>query len=131
MKKHFFKLFLLSLLCTAWPGRVGAEVLGHQAVCLSGTAVKEQAANALEARDKNWNKPTGPTKFEKSLSLLFLSLFILATVALIAGLIEGSNVLVPVLLIGVSVLGLFIMSRILTAREKRNKGKAPTAPAKK
>lgn len=131
MRQHLFKLLFLSLLCAAWPGRVKAEVLGSHAAYMTGTAAKEQNADAPKARDKNWSKPTGPTKFEKSMSLLFLSLFILATVALIAGLIEGSNVFVAVLLIGVSVLGLFIMSRILTAREKKNKGKTPIDPTKK
>ena len=128
MKKHLFKLLFLSLLSAAWPGRVGAETL---ILNLTETAATEHAADAPKARDKNWGKPTGPTKFEKSMSLLFLYILILATVGLIAGLIDGHNVFVGVLLIGVSVLGLFIMSRILTAREKRNKGKAPTAPAKK
>ncbi len=131
MRQYLFNLLFLSLLCAAWPGRVKAEVLGSHAAYLTGTAAQEQAADAPKARVKNWNKPTGPTKFEKSLSLLFLYLFILATVALIAGLIDGHNVFVAVLLIGVSTLGLFIMSRILKARKKKNKGKAPTAPAKK
>lgn len=131
MRQHLFKLLLLSLLCAAWPGRVRAEVLGHRAVCLPGTVVKKPSANVLEARANNWNKPTGPTKFEKSMSLLFLYLFIIATVALIAGFIEGSNVFVAVLLIGVSALGLFIMSRIRRTREKKNKKNPPTAPGKK
>ncbi len=131
MRQHLFKLLLLSLLCPAWPGRVGAEALGRPAVCLSNTAAKEQNANAPKATAQYWNKPTGPTKFEKTMSMLFISLLFISTVGLIAGLIDGHNVFVAVLLIGVSTLGLFIMSRILKARKKKNKGKAPTAPAKK
>ena len=131
MRQHLFKLFLLSLLCAAWPGRVGAEVLGRQAVCLPNTVGKGQTADAPKVAAKNWNKPTGPTDFEKSMGYFALAVLVVSTVGLIAGLIDGHNVFIGLLLIGLSVLCLFILSRILRAREKKNTKKSSTAPAKK
>lgn len=130
MRQYLLKLFLLGLLCAAWPGRAGAEVLGHQAICLPSTVSKGQTADAPKVAAKTWGKPTGPTEFEKSMSWFVLALLVLGTVALIAGLIEGGNVFIPVLIVGVSVLYLFIMSRILTVREKKDKKNASNAPAK-
>lgn len=112
---------LLGLLCAAWQGRAGAETLPQKPGFVALTA----AAKHPSKRAK------GPTVFEKTMAYLAIALFVLGTVALIAGLIEGSNVLIPVLIVGASVLCLFIMSRIAAAREKKTKKKSPSAPAKK
>ena len=131
MTRHLFNLFLLGLLCAAWPGRVGAEVLGCQAVCLPNRVGKGQTADAPKVAAKTWGKPTGPTDFEKSLGYFALAVLVVSTVGLIAGLIDGHNVFIALLLIGLSVLCLFILSRILRAREKKNQKKTPAAPGKK
>jgi uncharacterized membrane protein len=121
MKQRLLKLLLLGLLCAAGPGYAGAETLPQR----SGFA-------ALTATAKHPPKQAnGPTEFEQSVSRFAIAMFVLGTIALIAGLVEGSNVLIPVLVVGVSVLCLFIMSRIAAAREKKAKKKPPTAPAKK
>lgn len=122
MKPYLLKLFLLGLLCAACPWHARAEMLGHPAVCLPNTVSKGQTADAPKVAAKTWGKPTGPTEFEVSITWLSLALLVVSTIGVIAGLIDGRNVFIGVLLIGISILILFIMSRILRAREKKRKG---------
>lgn len=123
MKPHLLKLFLIGLLCAAWPECVSAETQMRQAVCLSSTEVaKEKKANVLKDTAQLWDKPTEPTEFEVSITWLSLALLVISTVGVIAGLIDGRDVFIGVLLMGISILTLFVLSRILRARGKKSKG---------
>ena len=55
MRQHLFKLFLLSLLCAAWSGRVGAETLGLTVVSESHAAPSARENTKAETSTK-WRK---------------------------------------------------------------------------
>lgn len=104
----------------AGPGYAGAKTWPQK----PGFVALTSAARHLH------RQANAPTKLEQSVSRLAIALFVVGNVALIAGLIEGSNVLVPVLIVGASILCLFIMSRILAVREKKARKKPSNTPTK-
>ena len=127
MPQCLLKLFLIGLLRAAWPGHVDTESLECRGMYLRKVANQDQVSSTSKAAVREWSNPNGPTQFEKAMSLFVLALLVLGTVALIAGLIEGGNVFTPILIVGLSMLYLFIMSRVVTAREKKAR-KSPRMP---